>query len=436
MKPFIRIVKAEPNVNYTDLLNIYHNHSILKVYLNNLFGGYINFTNKRVLLKPNWVLHPTVSHHKYSLVTNENLILAVIEHILSNYKPESISIGDAPIQECDWDQLLSFEFRGALGRLSKKYNLTIDIKDYRRTKWRRDNNNVFYNCRPLEDYIIYDVGSSSMLEPITTDNTEFRVNNYNPVRMKEAHGKGFHKYCVIKDFFSNDIVITIPKIKTHAKSGITGAMKILVGINGDKDFLPHHRKGSSKSRGDCYRDNNIFVSAAEFLLDEANKNRDNLLYYFYSIPSIMLRQITFKKRINNLWAAWYGNDTVWRMVCDLNRIALYGDINGKIHDYPQREILNLSDAIIAGHGNGPLKPEPLPLGVLSFSNNSILTDLVYSIFFGFNYKKIPLINESLGYFNPAESEILLNGRITGLEDLRQHSMEAEPAPGWKKHIED
>jgi hypothetical protein len=177
------------------------------------------------------------------------------------------------------------------------------------------------------------------------------------------------------------------------------------------------------------------MKAAEFLFDEANKNRDNLLYQFYIIPSVILRQFTFNKRNNNLWAAWYGNDTAWRMVFDLNRIALYGDISGKIHECPQREILNLSDAIIAGQGNGPLRPEPLPLGTLSFSNNSILTDLVYSILFGFDYKKIPLITKALEYFNPAESEIRLNDRNICLEDLWQYSMKAKPAPGWIKQIE-
>jgi uncharacterized protein (DUF362 family) len=434
-KSFINIIKGEQKADYIELIELYNNQKLLNIYINNLFDGYVNFTNKRILLKPNWVLQPTISHHKYSLVTNENLILAVIGHILSNYKPESISIGDAPIQDCNWDQLFSFEFQSALDRLSKQHNLPISIKDYRRTRWQHSNNKVFYNCRPVDDFVIYDLGSSSMLEPITGDDTEFRVNNYNPAIMKEAHGKGFHKYCIIKDFFSNDVVITIPKIKTHCKTGITGAMKILVGLNGDKDFLPHHRKGSSKSKGDCYRDNNIFIKAAETLSDQANKNRDNLLYQFYNIPGVILRQFTFNKKNNNLWGAWYGNDTAWRMVFDLNRIALYGDISGKIHERPQREIFNLSDAIVAGQGNGPLRPEPLPLGTLSFSNNSILTDLVFSILFGFDYKKIPLIAESLEYFNPAESKIRLNDRNICLEDLWPHSVKAKPAPGWRNHIE-
>ena len=49
-----------------------------------------------------------------------------------------------------------------------------------------------------------------------------------------------------------DLVINVPKLKTHKKAGVTGALKNLVGINGNKEFLPHHRKGGAASGGDCY----------------------------------------------------------------------------------------------------------------------------------------------------------------------------------------
>lgn len=50
----------------------------------------------------------------------------------------------------------------------------------------------------------------------------------------------------------------MPKPKAHRKAGITGAMENLVGINGSKDWLPHHRRGSKFDRGDEYLNRNLF----------------------------------------------------------------------------------------------------------------------------------------------------------------------------------
>ena len=42
---------------------------------------------------------------------------------------------------------------------------------------------------------------------------------------------------------------------------------------------------------------------------------------------------------------WYGNQTTWRMCLDLNRIALYGRLDGSIADTPQRRLVHIVDAI-------------------------------------------------------------------------------------------
>ena len=51
-----------------------------------------------------------------------------------------------------------------------------------------------------------------------------------------------------------DLIINLPKWKAHSKSGLTGALKNLVGINGDKSYLPHFRRGSPSWGGDEYSD--------------------------------------------------------------------------------------------------------------------------------------------------------------------------------------
>lgn len=61
-------------------------------------------------------------------------------------------------------------------------------------------------------------------------------------------------------------------------------MKILVGVNGDKDYLPHHRLGAKGYGGDCYPGYNILRSCSEYLLDMSNrhigeKRADGLVVY-------------------------------------------------------------------------------------------------------------------------------------------------------------
>ena len=94
--------------------------------------------------------------------------------------------------------------------------------------------------------------------------------------------------------------------------------------------------------------------------------------------------------------AWSGNDTVWRMTVDLNRILIYGRSDGSMADVPQRLIVHISDGIIAGQGNGPLAPVPFDLGVMLAGSNPAGMDLAAAYLLGFDPGKIPLIQGSFG----------------------------------------
>ena len=55
---------------------------------------------------------------------------------------------------------------------------------------------------------------------------------------------GRNEYLLSETVLSADLVVNLPKLKTHKKTGVTLALKNLVGINGDKNLLPHHCVGS------------------------------------------------------------------------------------------------------------------------------------------------------------------------------------------------
>jgi uncharacterized protein (DUF362 family) len=79
------------------------------------------------------------------------------------------------------------------------------------------------------------------------------------------------------------------------------------------------------------------------------------------------------------------------MVMDLNKIVIFGRNDGTIAEEPQRQLYSLCDGIIGGQGDGPLRPDPLPLGIISFTNNSAMNDIAMGLIMGFDIQKISLL---------------------------------------------
>jgi len=418
-----------------ELSGIYESHSDLKNIIKSVF--YLEkaqIYNKRILIKPNWVKHPVKETDKLCLTTHPNFILAALELILE-HKPKRIIIGDAPIQGCQWEKMLPEYFFQKVNEYSKIYSVPIIIKDFRRTTLDKTRNTVIRNKVPLDEYIIFDLGSNSWLEPISSEKPIFRVTDYNHQRLAQTHKVGVHKYCITKELFYADVVISLPKIKTHQKVGITCALKNVVGLNGDKDFLPHHRVGGTGFGGDCYPGKNYIRRFSEYLKDKANKNIGTSKYYFWNFASKIAWSLNRRSKFHSLAAGWYGNDTAWRMVADLNTITQYGNADGSISMIPQREIYSLCDGIIGGQGDGPLEPEPLPLGVVSFSNNSALNDAAMANLMGFDMNKIPLARECLKKTDLSRAIIKINNEYLELQYILNHRIKTTPPPGWIGFVE-
>ena len=387
-------------------------------------------TGKKVLLKPNWVRHSKNDEDEWCLRTHDAFLLASLQYVL-RLQPKEVLIGDAPIQGCQWNNMVSNEFIKAVGDLSNKYKIPVTIKDFRRVHFDQDLNNTIEQKESLENYIIFDVGKKSYLEPITrSDKNQFRVTVYNPDRFHESHRPGVHKYCITKELFDADVVISIPKVKTHQKAGITAALKNIVGLNGDKDFLPHHRIGGTDQGGDCYPGHNKFRYWSELVLDEANRNKGKWKYKIYLRIASLLWRLSLPTKVHNTAAGWYGNDTTWRMVMDLNQIVYYGKKDGTLGDKRQRLFFSLSDGIVGGQGNGPLNPEPLALGVVSFTNSSGWNDLAMARLMGMNTDKIPLLVSAEKFEQNGDVMFSLNGDQVSNLDFTKIKVTAKMPPGW------
>ncbi|MDR3610694.1 MAG: DUF362 domain-containing protein [Ignavibacteriaceae bacterium] len=431
------VFKSKDERTIECLTDVYEDIPFMKELISGLINDNLKddqIKNKRILLKPNWVNHSAGKNDDLCLRTNDNFLLAALEVILGK-KPSKVIIGDAPIQGCLWDKMITPAFRDKINNLSAHYAIPVELKDFRRRIFNPAKNNPVEERRPLDEYIIFDLGKRSFLEPISISGKNiFRVTNYNPDRLADVHTAGIHKYCITKELFEADVVISLPKIKTHQKAGITGALKNLVGVNGDKDFLPHHRLGGTGFGGDCYPGKNYLRLWSELSLDVANRNQGKLVYWIWIKISSILWRMTKHTKVHHISAAWYGNDTTWRMVLDLNKIAVFGKADGTIAEEPQRMVFSLCDGIIGGQGNGPLKPEPLPLGVICFSNHSAITDISMAILMGFDFQKIPLLKEAYNLFDNLKVNLKYNGKSISFAELHQYLMHVLPAPGWIEYM--
>jgi hypothetical protein len=141
---------------------------------------------------------------------------------------------------------------------------------------------------------------------------------------------------------------------------------------------------------------------------------------------------------------WYGNDTTWRMVLDLNRILMYADPNGRLQDRPARRVFCIVDGIVGGEGNGPLDPMPKGSSVVIAGANPVAVDLACAKLMGFNYQRLPMLSQGLAA-HPlplvtfvyddvvcARNDTTFQGRLAEMEGLNLHF---QPHFGWLGHVE-
>lgn len=418
------------NLDY--LANVYAEKTRMRSVIHRMISEHFessDINGKSVLLKPNWVRHELKESDFLCLRTNDNLLLCILEEMLM-LSPSKVLVADAPVQGCVWDRMITKEFLGEIKSLSDQYGIPVAVKDFRRTITNVEQGTVSKDLHPMSDYILFDVGEKSFLEPITTPENRFRVTCYDPDRMAEVHHKGVHKYCIAKDVFDYDVIITIPKLKTHRMAGMTNALKLLVGINGDKDYLPHHRIGSLKEGGDNYKNKSLFRTLSNKFTDAGNRRRGTRWGWLLGFAGSRLWEWSHPDTATMANAGWYGNDTIWRTVMDINTIALYGDREGYIHKTQQRCLFTIMDGIIGGQGDGPLHPMPSPLGVISMANNPYLMDIVAGYLYHLNIDRIPLLKTAKNFIDGIEYSISFNSKKIMLDDVPDYGIDIMMSPGW------
>ena len=261
------------------------------------------------------------------------------------------------------------------------------------------------------------------------------------------HSKGIHEYLVSRTALESDVFISLPKMKTHKKVGVTLNLKGLVGINSSKNWLPHYAIGSPEENGDqfpsmtnsTWLENKIIVNAKKILLSRnpcmqfAARKLKKVAYSIFGDTEEVIRS-----------GNWHGNDTAWRMTLDLNRVLLYANPDGTLRDRPKR-YFSVVDGVVAMEGNGPVAGTAKPVGYIVVGSNPLAADMVCTRLMGFDYQRLPMLYRAfeqtqypLATFPPEDIYVISNKA-----ELEGHLLDLSPqflsrfAPhfGWKGHVE-
>jgi hypothetical protein len=291
----------------------------------------------------------------------------------------------------------------------------------------------------------------SHLEPIADQADKFSIHDHDTALTQGGHRPGDHRYLVCQSVLDADLIINLPKWKAHSKSGLTGALKNLVGINGDKSYLPHFRRGSPRWGGDEYSDegrwlywvqNNLFQlvrgTVAYDLLRpgwKAVKQVNNAVRRRSATPRSMPADFYV------VGGSWHGNQTVWRMIYDLNLVLQCADRDGRLQSAVQRDTVTIVDGLTAGEGDGPLKATPRDTDMLFAGRDPFAIDAALAWMMGFDPESILMvakrreyIGQGWGSFDLRDLPVLIDGVEQPLYDS-PINFHFAPAPGWIGHVE-
>jgi uncharacterized protein (DUF362 family) len=357
----------------------------------------------RVVLKPNFIRHwnPADDGELESVVTHGSVIRAAADYAWLAVGPEgSVVLAEAPQHDCDFEEIRA---RSGLDDVARLYDEQLGVEfpvlDLRREQVvYRDG--VIVERRPLagdpKGYRAVDLGARSFFTGSGLDPERFRGADYDPGPTTAHHSGGRNEYLLSETVLHADLIVNLPKLKTHKKTGVTLALKNLVGVNGDKNWLPHHCVGSAAEGGDEYPGGALLDGARSRATEIARRwlarGRARSLLRLARRAENALRGDDFVRAGN-----WYGNDTTWRMCLDLNRCVYFSDADGLYLDAsePLRKVLTILDGIVAGEGEGPLAPRDRPCGVVLAATDPVALDLVAIRLMGFDERCIPKVREAM-----------------------------------------
>ena len=405
-----------------------------------------------VLLKPNWVKaeHPRLADGWRTVMTGTPVVEAMARLVWRAMEGRGrVVVADAPQTDSSFAAIdACLGLRQMEARLRGE-GLNLQVVDLRKEEWvQRDG--VIAERRKLAGdpagYVAFDLGDDSEFAGHEGAGRYYGA-DYDAGEVNRHHTGGRHEYLLARSAVEADVVISIPKLKTHKKTGITAGLKNLVGVNGDKNWLPHHTEYGWSQGGDERPD-------GDWRMRVERAAARGLRKFNGLVPAVgplvhgraraagaaLFGETEEVVRSGN----WHGNDTCWRMCLDLNKLVIYGRPDGTL-GRERRRYLVLADGLIAGQGAGPMNADPVAAGLLLFGTDAASVDAAAATLMGFDGERIPLVRGAFGSRGYAVSvgtdwrQVKLRSNVAAWEGRELPEVEESfhflPHFGWRGVIE-
>ena len=368
--------------------------------------GHLVRGRSRIVIKPNLVLHKVgeLSCSIQGLVVHASVIRLLVDYLLlaarQLQQPVEIIIADTPLQSADFDLLCE---QNGLVELMRHYRAagepvsTLDLRSERAVI--NDSFLILQRLRLAGDpagSVVIDLATRSLHYDKARESVRYSIQDYDDGVTQQNHCRQVHRYRFSRTILEADLVINLCKLKTHAKAGVTLAMKNIIGANVSKDYLPHFVPGSPRRGGDEFSSDSVHQLVVRSVRD-----------FFYRHPGLAAAHRILKRAVYSIEArrgqggdvsayagAWYGNDTVWRTIVDINRALTFADSAGRLASAPQRKVVYFVDGIWGMEGEGPLKGDDKHVGLLAMGDDPVEFDAKLAYFMGFD----PLAVPHIGYW--------------------------------------
>jgi uncharacterized protein (DUF362 family) len=412
----------------------------------NPLGNWID-PGSRVFLLPNLVVdrRPTESARDFSSkCTHASVVRPVLDYAVKACgRAELVGFGNAPLQSTDYELVNAQTGMDEVARhYLDRFGVNVGPYDLRAivAEWTRYGALRSRVEKDADQVVYIDLGRSSLLDVLDdeTRGVAFRVSDYDHREIEGYHGPGRHVYAVNRRVLEADVIISVPKLKTHEKVGITCAIKGTVGSIARKECLAHHRRGGPRSGGDEY-------PVDSFVHDKVSRFSERITTLGTGLgPNVlrvaakgMYRALRLGRK-GIMAGAWQGNDTAWRMAVDIARILRFGRVDGTLADTPQRQHLVVIDGVVGGEAEGPVFPEANPAGLIVFATDPLWADVAATHLMQFEVDALRIVRDAAKTVDYPVTDVgdaavrwLLNGRETAPESLGSVlSRPFRPPKGW------
>lgn len=209
----------------------------------------------RVLLKPNLIResHATRPGEWEQVITHGAFIRAMATLVAEALRGRgSVTIADGPQTDSNFEEICTKTGLSETAKQLNKNGIQCDVLDLRRERWFQKGDVIYRRVELPGDpagYATVDLGNASEFSSYQL-NGHFYGADYDMQETARFHNRERHAYVLCRSILGADVVINLPKLKTHKKTGITISLKNLVGVNGLRNCLPHFSVGTTEDGGD------------------------------------------------------------------------------------------------------------------------------------------------------------------------------------------